>query len=253
MTAETFRTQRLDHLGIVAVVCDRIDLINTIDTFIGPTQRKVSVGESIVAMVLNALGFVSRPLYLTPEFFSNKPVDRLSSPPPYFVADSALYTTTNLTKLSDVRFITRVPETLKAVKDLYQSIPVESMQPAALQGYRYQWVDSTFGDVPQRGLVVYSQAAFDREGATLEKQIAKAKGVAETSLKRVSHKTYDTAEAAEATLAEASKSWKYHTCCFSIDRVPHSLLKFSFQFRMALCIIGIVLMLTIHGENRCPT
>ena len=140
------------------------------------------------------------------------------SPSPYFVADSALYTTANLTKLSDVRFITRVPE---AVKDLYQSIPVDSMQPAALKGYRYQWVDSTFGDVPQRWLVVYSQAAFDRESATLEKQIAKAKGVAETSLKRMSHKTYETAEAAEAALAAASQSWKYHTCCFSIDRVPH--------------------------------
>ena len=58
-------------------MCDRIDLIDTIDTFIGPTKRKVSVGEAVKAMVLNALGFVSRPLYLTPEFFSNKPVDLL--------------------------------------------------------------------------------------------------------------------------------------------------------------------------------
>ena len=47
------------------------------DTFIGLTKRKVSVGEAVMAMVLNALGFVSRPLYLTPEFFSNKPVDLL--------------------------------------------------------------------------------------------------------------------------------------------------------------------------------
>ena len=35
------------------------------------------MGEAVMAMVLNALGFVSRPLYLTPEFFSNKPVDLL--------------------------------------------------------------------------------------------------------------------------------------------------------------------------------
>ena len=75
ITEPTFTTLRLDHLGIVAGVCDRIDLIDTIDTFIGPTKRKVSVGEAVMAMVLNALGFVSRPLYLTPEFFSNKPVD----------------------------------------------------------------------------------------------------------------------------------------------------------------------------------
>ena len=69
MSQRTWTTQRLDHLGIVAGVRDRPDLINTIDTFICPTKRKVSVGESVVAMILNALGFVSRPLYLTPEFF----------------------------------------------------------------------------------------------------------------------------------------------------------------------------------------
>ena len=80
MPQRTWTTQRLDHLGIVAGVCDRIDLINTIDTFICPTKRKVSVGESVVAMILNALGFVSRPLYLTHEFFSNKPVDLLIRP-----------------------------------------------------------------------------------------------------------------------------------------------------------------------------
>lgn len=69
MTQPTFTTQRLDHLGIVAGVCDRIDLINTIDTVNCPTKRLVSVGEAVKAMILYALGFVSRPLYLTPEFF----------------------------------------------------------------------------------------------------------------------------------------------------------------------------------------
>ena len=43
MTQPTFTTQRLDHFGIVAGVCDRIDLVDTIDTFIGPTNRNVSI------------------------------------------------------------------------------------------------------------------------------------------------------------------------------------------------------------------
>ncbi|MEA3346103.1 MAG: IS1634 family transposase, partial [Chloroflexota bacterium] len=66
-----------NHLGIVAGVCHEIGLIEQVDVCIGPTKRKVSVGEAVQAMVINALGFVGRPLYLTPEFFSNKPVDRL--------------------------------------------------------------------------------------------------------------------------------------------------------------------------------
>lgn len=70
-------TQRLDHLGIVAGVCREIELIQQIDRKVGATDRKVSVGESVQAMVLNALGFTSRALYLTPAYFANKPVGLL--------------------------------------------------------------------------------------------------------------------------------------------------------------------------------
>jgi len=73
----TYNTQRLDHLGIVAGICRQIGLIEQINKHVGVTERKVSVGEAVQAMVLNALGFVGRALYLTPEFFSNKPIDIL--------------------------------------------------------------------------------------------------------------------------------------------------------------------------------
>lgn len=75
-----YATQRLDHLGIVAGVCREIGLAEQIDRLVGPSERQVSVGEAVQAMVLNALGFTSRPLYLTPEFFANKPLDRLLRP-----------------------------------------------------------------------------------------------------------------------------------------------------------------------------
>lgn len=80
MEATTFATQRLDHLGLVAGVCRHIQLIEQIDVRVGPAERKVTVGEAVQAMVLNGLGFASRALYLTPEFFANKPVDLLIRP-----------------------------------------------------------------------------------------------------------------------------------------------------------------------------
>lgn len=80
MEETVFTTQRLDHLGIVAGICRKIHLIERIDAKVGPTERKVSVGQAVQAMVLNALGFVGRPLYLTPEFFAHKPVDLLIGP-----------------------------------------------------------------------------------------------------------------------------------------------------------------------------
>jgi len=77
METPEVRTERLDHLGIVAGVCREIGLIEEIDRIVGPTERKVSVGQATQAMVLNALGFVGRALYLTPEYFANKPVELL--------------------------------------------------------------------------------------------------------------------------------------------------------------------------------
>lgn len=75
--SDTFSTQNLDHLGIVAGVCQQIDLIEQINHHIPNEGRKVSVGQAVQAMVLNGLGFVGRALYLTPEFYRTKPVDLL--------------------------------------------------------------------------------------------------------------------------------------------------------------------------------
>lgn len=77
MDTQNLQSQRLDHLGIVAGICDEIGLVETIDAQIKDTGRKISVGVGVKAMILNGLGYVGRALYLTPEFFDNKPVDLL--------------------------------------------------------------------------------------------------------------------------------------------------------------------------------
>jgi transposase len=70
-----YSTERLDHPGIVAGICHEIELIERIDILAGENDRKVSVGQAVQEMVLNGLGFVSRPLYLAPEFMAGKPVE----------------------------------------------------------------------------------------------------------------------------------------------------------------------------------
>jgi len=73
-----YSSKNMDHLGIVARVCKEIDLAGEIDRIVGVDPRqKVSCGEAVVAMVLNMLGFVDRPLYLFPEFMGTKPVEIL--------------------------------------------------------------------------------------------------------------------------------------------------------------------------------
>jgi hypothetical protein len=61
----------------VAGICREIALVERIDAQVGGSQRKVSCGQAVMALVLNALGFSGRALYLMPEYPSNKPVELL--------------------------------------------------------------------------------------------------------------------------------------------------------------------------------
>ncbi len=71
-------TKNIDHLGIVSGVCKEIGLVELIDKLTeSDPQRTVSVGQGTYAMILNGLGFANQTLYLTPEYYSDKPVDVL--------------------------------------------------------------------------------------------------------------------------------------------------------------------------------
>jgi transposase len=75
--AEDYHNERLDHLGIVAGVCQEIGLADWLDALAPGQQRAVRYGTATVAMILNGLGFSNRQLYLVPQFFENKPVAHL--------------------------------------------------------------------------------------------------------------------------------------------------------------------------------
>jgi transposase len=74
-----YETKNLDHLGLVAAQFDDLGLVELIDQTIPQDEEKrnVSLGQAIKAMVVNGLGFANHTLYLMPEFFDDKPVERL--------------------------------------------------------------------------------------------------------------------------------------------------------------------------------
>lgn len=76
-TEESYINERLDHLGIVAGVCQEIGLAAWLDAQDPSNRQQVSVGTATVAMILNGLGFSNRQLYLVPQYFANKPVEHL--------------------------------------------------------------------------------------------------------------------------------------------------------------------------------
>src|SRR6202162_4198634 len=74
---ERYINERLDHLGIVAGVCQEIGLAAWLDSQEPENRQQVSVGMATVAMILNGLGFSNRQLYLVPQYFANKPIEHL--------------------------------------------------------------------------------------------------------------------------------------------------------------------------------
>jgi transposase len=77
-----YRSQVLDHLGLVAGMFDELGIGDVIDqaTHQNPEMRDLTVGEAVKAVVLNGLGCINQPLYLVPRFFQNTPTSRLISP-----------------------------------------------------------------------------------------------------------------------------------------------------------------------------
>lgn len=82
MPTPTYETKTIEHLGLVAGMVDELGIVELIDKLIDQdhTQRQVSIGQAVKAMILNGLGFANRRLYLSPHFFANKPTERLIAP-----------------------------------------------------------------------------------------------------------------------------------------------------------------------------
>ena len=74
-----YKTETLEHLGLVSSMIDELGIVESIDNAIkqDKKERKVTIGEAVKAMILNGLGFANRQLYLVPQFFENKPLDIL--------------------------------------------------------------------------------------------------------------------------------------------------------------------------------
>jgi transposase len=140
---------------------------------------------------------------------------------PYFIADSALYSEANIESLSRVKWITRVPGTLNSVKELYRATSPEQMQESELAGYRYLEVESRYGGVPQRWLVVFSQASYKRESASFQKKLVQKREEAQKSLKQLSSQEFATRKAAKAAVATLEEQWKFHQVKLELEKVFH--------------------------------
>jgi len=90
----TYRSQVLDHLGLVAGMFDELGIGDVRDdaTHQNPERRDLTGGEAVKAMVLTGLGVINQALSLVPRCCENQPTSRLMAPrvPPAQRNDDAL-------------------------------------------------------------------------------------------------------------------------------------------------------------------
>ena len=62
-------------------MCKELNISQIVNNHIvtGGDQRTLSHGDAVVAMIINGLGFTGTPLYMTPQYFEDKPIAQLLS------------------------------------------------------------------------------------------------------------------------------------------------------------------------------
>lgn len=128
----------------------------------------------------------------------------------YYVADSAMYTASTLKTLSDqTLWVSRPPASLKAVKEAYVQTNQSEMEELAT-GYFGKEIDSDYGEVAQRWLIIYSEKAYEREKKTLKRRIAKAEEAAVKELKKLKSMQFLCEKDARGAIERLSKKLPYH-------------------------------------------
>jgi transposase len=126
------------------------------------------------------------------------------------VADSALYTAPNIFKMATLRWLCRVPLTLKQARQLIEQLSDEDFVESTIPGYRWAAQTSNYGGVRQRWLVVESEIRRISDLRQLEKNIAKAHQEAKKKLRELAAQEFACEPDARAAANRLSKQLKYH-------------------------------------------
>ena len=366
---EDIQIKNLDHLGIVAGIIDDIGVVEKINELLGTDSReKVNSGEVVKAIILNGLGFVSKPLYLFPKFFEDKAIEHLfgkgikaedfnddklgrvmdklykyglselflmivlaiikkyeistkyshldstslhlhgeynalladnnkeseiikKNPivirqgysrdhrpdlkqcildlivssdgdiPLYFrggsgnesdkavfgkllveyskqinfesimVADSALYSENNLRLMGNIKWISRVPLSIKKAKNLVKALTSIEFKETTQKGYSYYEQQVSYGGIEQRWLIVESQERKNADLNKLSKEIEKESIKIQKTMAKLLKNEFSELSEASSKISEIDSKLKYHQIA-DLEIIKHQPLKGKFVYKV---------------------
>jgi len=132
------------------------------------------------------------------------------------VCDSALYSQENIKLIEHLKWITRVPMTIKRAKELVQSVEIEEVDSEEIEKRRYlnldgyKWKEEivNYGGVKQIWLIVESQKRQKSDLEKLEKNLKAEKDKVEKLLKQLKKEDFQNPEQARYKLKSINKKLK---------------------------------------------
>ena len=131
------------------------------------------------------------------------------------VGDSALYSKDNLELLKQIKWLTRVPLSIKEAKNLVSTVKNSEFKNSEISGYSWVERESNYGEIPQRWLVVKSDARTKSDLTSLKKKITKESESIGKKLTLLSQKSFKSETEAELNLKLIQAKLKFH----SIDEI----------------------------------
>jgi transposase len=126
------------------------------------------------------------------------------------VADSALYTAENLAAMRELKWITRVPLSIKEAKNKIVDIKELEWKDSQISGYKIAGKESEYANIKQRWIIVESEIRKKSSIQQIEKQLKKQETKVKALLSKLSRQEFACQADAKMAIEKLSKSWKYH-------------------------------------------
>jgi transposase len=132
--------------------------------------------------------------------------------PEVYVMDAAFYTLENLSQLDEsVKWISRVPVTIKAAQEIIQTIlPEQLSKSEKYEGYSFCHICNEYAGVKQQWIVVESEERKQSDLKKLTETIDKSLTANKKSLKRLEGKEFACEADAMSAASYFEKTLKYH-------------------------------------------
>lgn len=132
------------------------------------------------------------------------------------VADSALYSQSNLELMKGMSWVTRVPLSIKKAQEIVSNLSSEELVKSEISGYLYQEIENNYGGIKQRWLVVESESRKESDIKRLKQKIDKESQLLSQKLANLSKKEWETEVEANLKLQQISSKLNYHLICHSL-------------------------------------